>query len=139
MLTMAPICLAIVIKWESNYFDTVIATEVLEHLYEPQRAIDEIYRVLKPGGICILSTRFIYPYHPGPKDYYRFTWDSLNSLFRRFSNVEIYHHGNRIQALWQIINSGEKAIFLNIFNPLFARMHFKETKYPLGFVVYAKK
>ena len=71
------------INWQSDYFDTVIATEVLEHLYEPQRAIDEIYRVLKPEGICILSTRFIYPYHPGPKDYYRFTWDSLNYLFRK--------------------------------------------------------
>src|SRR3989344_5857749 len=38
-------CDAHEIKWESNYFDTVISTELLEHLYEPQKAINEIHRV----------------------------------------------------------------------------------------------
>lgn len=128
------------IEWQSNYFDTVIATEVLEHLYEPSRAIDEVYRILKPGGVCILSTRFIFPYHATKEpDYYRFTWDSLNYLFRKFSKVEIYHHGNKIQALWQILNSGIIIVFLNIFNPIIARIHFKKTMCPCGFVVYAVK
>lgn len=129
------------IKWQSNYFDTVIATEVLEHLYEPQKAIDKIHRILKPGGVCILSTRFIYPYHPYPQDYYRFTWDSLKYLFRRFNTIDIYHHGNRIQVLWQIIsecgNIGRP--FREIFNPIICKIHFKKTRYPCGFVVYAKK
>jgi SAM-dependent methyltransferase len=70
------------VNWESNYFDTIIATEVLEHCYCPQKVIDEIYRLLKQEGICILSTRFIYPYHPDPKDYYRFTKDALEDLFK---------------------------------------------------------
>jgi len=128
------------IEWQSNYFDTVIATEVLEHLYEPSRAINEIYRILKPGGICILSTRFIFHYHAiKTPDYYRFTWDSLNYLFGKFSKVEIYHHGNKIQALWQILNSGILIIVLNIFNPIIARIRFKKTICPCGFVVYAVK
>ena len=127
------------IKWDSNYFDTVIAIEVLEHLYMPEKAINEIWRILKSGGVCILSTRFIYPYHPGPKDYYRFTWDSLNFLFHRFNKVEIYHHGNKIQALWELINKGKVNIILNIFNPLIAQIHFQKTSCPCGFVVYAKK
>ncbi len=129
------------IQWESDYFDTLIATEVLEHLYDPQKAVNEIRRVLKPEGVCILSTRFIYPYHPDPKDYYRFTWDSLNHLFRKFSRVEIYPHGNRIQTLWELINirTGKAQIFLNIFNPLFAMIHFKDTKCPSGFILYAQK
>lgn len=127
------------IKWDSDYFDTVIATEVLEHLHAPEKAVNEIWRILKPGGICILSTRFIYPYHPGPKDYYRFTWDSLSYLFRRFSKAEIYHHGDKIQAIWELINKGKVGIILNIFNPLIARIHFQKTSCPCGFVVYAKK
>jgi SAM-dependent methyltransferase len=127
------------VEWESNYFDTIIATEVLEHIREPQKAIDEIYRLLKPGGVCILSTRFIHPYHPDPKDYYRFTWDSLDYFFRKFSKTEINHHGNRFQSLWQIICSGKIAIVLNIFNPIFSRVHFKKTRCPCGFVVYAIK
>jgi len=127
------------IKWGSDYFDAVIAIEVLEHLLHPEEAVNEIWRVLKPGGICILSTRFIYPYHPGPKDYYRFTWDSLTHLFRKFNRVEIYHHGNKIQAIWELINKGKLNIILNIFNPLIAQIHFQKTSCPCGFVVYAKK
>lgn len=127
------------VEWESNYFDTIIATEVLEHIAEPQKAVNEIWRLLKPGGVCILSTRFIHQYHPDPKDYYRFTWDSLNYLFREFSIIEINHHGNRFQSIWQIICSGKIAIILNIFNPIFARIHSKKTRCPNGFVVYAVK
>ena len=46
-------------EWESDSFDTVIAIEILEHLYDPQRAIDRVLHVLKPGGVCIASTRFL--------------------------------------------------------------------------------
>ena len=129
------------INWQSDYFDTVIATEVLEHLYEPQRAINEIYRVLKAEGICILSTRFIYPYHPGPKDYYRFTWDSLNYLFRKFDKIEIYHHGSKISVIWEIINTESRVIkiILNPFNPIIAKISSIKTQLPCGFVVYAIK
>lgn len=121
------------IKWSSDYFDTVIASEVLGHLYSPEKAINEIYRVLKPGGICILSTRFIYPYHPYPEDHYRFTWDSLSYLFKKFNKVEIYHHGNSIQAVWELLNKGKLNIVLNIFNPLIARIRFKKNNLPLRF------
>lgn len=91
-------------KWEANYFHTVIAIELLEHLYDPQKAIDQIHRILKTNGICILSTRFLYPYHKAPEDYYRFTQDSLNYLFKEFKKVNIYHHGNKLQVLWQAIS-----------------------------------
>lgn len=131
------------IKWESDYFDFILVTEVLEHLFEPRKAVDEVYRILKPGGTCIFSTRFIHHYHPHPKDYYRFTWDSLDYLFKEFRYLEIFHYGNRIQLLWQIINSGKTrkyfGFLLNIFNPLIARISFKNRNYPLGFVISAQK
>lgn len=127
------------IKWKSNFFDTVIATEVLEHVADPQQAIAEIHRVLKRGGICILSTRFICPYHPSPKDYYRFTWDSLQHLFQKFRHVEVHSHGNRLQVLWNMLNSGRIGILLNIFNPLIARLNWKNMFIHCGYVVYAKK
>jgi SAM-dependent methyltransferase len=37
-------------------FDVVTATEVIEHLEDFRRVVREIHRVLKPGGVCILST-----------------------------------------------------------------------------------
>jgi SAM-dependent methyltransferase len=128
------------LQWEPDYFDTVLAIEVLEHLYDPQRAIDRVHHVLKPNGVCILSTRFLFRYHPDPHDHYRFTWDSLRYLFRNFRHVEVHHHGNRAQVLWEIINAGERSrVVLNVFNPLIARMSSSRTKFPLGFVVYARK
>lgn len=127
------------IKWKSNYFDVIVATEVLEHLYDPKKAINEIYRVLKKGGICIMSTRFIYPYHQDPSDYYRYTWDSLNHLFKNFSKTEIYSHGNWFLSMWQIITATKLRVILNIFNPVVALFNFRGKIMPLGFMVYAKK
>jgi SAM-dependent methyltransferase len=125
------------IKWKSNYFDTVIATEVLEHLYDPRKAVKEIKRILKPGGVCILSTRFCYRYHANPKDYYRFSVDSLEDLFSGFKKKEIVPHGNRIQLIWHIIN--RNYFVLNVFSPLIAKIKFKDNLFPLGYVVYAVK
>ena len=128
------------LEWPADYFDTVIAIEILEHLYDPRRAVDQIFHVLKPDGVCILSTRFLYRYHPDPQDHYRFTWDSLQHLFRKFRHVEVYHHGNRIQVLWEMINAGGRTrVVLNLLNPLIAQLNTRRTRFPLGFVVYAEK
>ena len=71
-----------------------------------------------------------------PKDYYRFTWDSLEYLFRRFSHVEVHHHGSRVQAIWEMINAGGRSrVLLNILNPFFALFEFQQTRFPLGFVI----
>src|SRR5262249_52365488 len=43
----------------SDHFDVVWSTEVLEHLFDIEQALNEIYRVLKPGGLFVLTT----PYH----------------------------------------------------------------------------
>ena len=65
-------------------FDVVLCTEVLEHIPEPQRAIDEMYRVLRPGGTLLLTTRFLFPIHDAPHDYFRFTKYGLRHLMRAF-------------------------------------------------------
>ncbi len=127
------------IKAEDQSFEAVIATELLEHCYDPQRVVSEIYRVLKDGGVCLLSTRFMYRYHPDPKDYYRFTRDSLEMLFNRFKSVEIYEHGNKIQVLWQILCAGWLKVFLTPFNRGVAMIDYHDEKTPLGFVVLAEK
>jgi len=70
-------------------FECVVCIEVLEHCMEPQRVIDECYRLLKPNGILILTTRFMFPLHDVPHDYFRFTKYGLQHLCRRFSTVEV--------------------------------------------------
>ena len=42
--------------FEDNYFDTVTALELIEHLFDPDHFLDEVYRVLRPDGIFVLST-----------------------------------------------------------------------------------
>ena len=44
------------LKYDDGYFDTVICTEVLEHLLNPRKALREMYRVLKTGGLSIVTT-----------------------------------------------------------------------------------
>src|SRR5687768_6472227 len=80
-------------------FAVVLCTEVLEHLPEPQRAIDEMFRVLEAGGELLLTTRFLFPLHDTPHDYFRFTKYGLRHLLRRFEIVELREETTSVGTL----------------------------------------
>src|SRR5262245_38667302 len=80
-------------------FDIVLCTEVLEHIPYPQRAIDEMYRVLVPGGQLLLTTRFLFPIHDAPHDYFRFTKYGLRHLLRRFEIIELQEETDAVGTL----------------------------------------
>ena len=63
--------------------DVVLCTEVLEHLEEPKVALEEMHRILKPGGIVILTVRFLWPIHEAPRDFYRYAEYGLKYLFEQ--------------------------------------------------------
>jgi SAM-dependent methyltransferase len=58
-------------------FDGVLSSQVLEHVAAPRVYLSEALRVLKPGGSLILSTHGIWPFHPDPTDFWRWTKDGL--------------------------------------------------------------
>lgn len=77
-------------------FDSVICTQLLEHIADPFFTISEIARVLKPGGNLILSTPFLERYHPDPNDYWRFTRQGLEHLLKqKFDFIEIQPVGGK--------------------------------------------
>jgi SAM-dependent methyltransferase len=80
-------------------FPVILCTEVLEHLPEPQRAIDEMFRVLEPGGTLLLTTRFLFPIHDAPHDYFRFTKYGLRHLLRRFDILELQEETDAVGTL----------------------------------------
>jgi len=68
---------------EDGSFDCVLSSQVLEHVVSPQKYLTEARRVLKPGGALILSTHGIWPYHPDPTDFWRWTVSGLQAEVRK--------------------------------------------------------
>jgi SAM-dependent methyltransferase len=70
-------------------FDVIISTQTLEHVRDPARSIAETQRVLRPGGIALLSTHGVWPYHPVPHDYWRWTHEGLAALVQDAGELEL--------------------------------------------------
>jgi len=58
---------------EDASFDAVLLSEVMEHLGNPEHALAEAARVLRPGGMLFVSTPFAFPLHARPYDFFRYT------------------------------------------------------------------
>lgn len=86
--------------------DVIICTEVIEHLEYPTACSDEIYRLLRPGGVAFVSVPFMYPIHADPYDFQRFTADGLRSFLRRFSFIEIIPMGGYLGTLGMLLEIG---------------------------------
>jgi SAM-dependent methyltransferase len=86
-------------------FDTVVCTEVLEHVPDPAKAFSEINRVLKPSGHLILSTPMYWPRHEVPYDFFRYPYDGILSLANNggFELVELFNRGHSYAFIGQII------------------------------------
>lgn len=86
-------------SFPDNSWDVIVCLEVLEHVIEPWKAVEEMNRVLKPGGQLIMTTPFIYPVHDATHDYYRFTKHGLRYLLRGFREVRITERNTYIASI----------------------------------------
>lgn len=73
---------------------TVLCLETLEHVEFARRAVEEMHRVLAPGGFCILTSCMNEPVHDYPHDYWRFTPQGFASLLRVFPSQHVSWVGN---------------------------------------------
>jgi SAM-dependent methyltransferase len=94
------------LNFPDSSFDYLLSDQVLEHVEgDPYQAIRECHRVLRPGGISILTTCFINPIHSCPKDFWRFTPDALSLLHQDWSEIiEVGGWGNL--AVWSVVEDG---------------------------------
>jgi len=82
--------------------ETVVCTGVLEHVSDPHKAVEEIYRALKFGGRVFLETPFMQTVHGSPRDFCRWTPDGIRQLMRTFSVIEFHVVAGPASALaWQ--------------------------------------
>ena len=75
------------LPFPSGIFERVECDAVLEHVRDPVKVMDEIYRVLRHGGYAHIVTPFCHPFHEYPRDYRRFTPDGLKELANRMEVV----------------------------------------------------
>ena len=70
-------------------FDLVVCTEVLEHTVQPFAAVDEIFRMLKKGGLLLMTTPFNFRIHGPLPDCWRFSEHGIRALLTKFDSVQI--------------------------------------------------
>lgn len=109
-----------------NSVDTILCTEVLEHLPDPNAAISEFARILRPNGIVITTAPFFYPIHDA-WDFYRYSPDGIAAIMKRHDlDVEL------VEPL-----SGTAVTLALMFNIYWFDIGFMWTKwlYPIGVVL----
>jgi SAM-dependent methyltransferase len=81
-------------------FDTAVCISVIEHVTEPQVALNEMYRILKPGGHLLLATPWEYPFHHEPNDYFRYSRYALEHMLKKagFEVVSVHSTGGRVRV-----------------------------------------
>lgn len=122
---------------------SVVSLSVLEHVVDPQRAVREIARIVRPGGLAIVSVPFFYGYHgksgrisnpmhdrnthwdvdsahSGYGDFWRITHEGLGLMFAQagFSRVEVFPVDGPLLALLTIRGVYHRIRFI----PMLARV-----------------
>jgi SAM-dependent methyltransferase len=72
---------------------TVLCFETLEHVADPIRAVGELHRILRPGGVLAISSVMFFPIHAHPWDFWRFTPEGFAKLLAPFPRSFVMAHG----------------------------------------------
>ncbi len=92
--------------FRNKSFDSVMINQVFEHVFNPDRFLQEVSRVLKPGGRLLITVPFVWDEHEQPQDYARYSSFGLAWLLNKngFKIIEQKKSGNDIGIIFQLIN-----------------------------------
>lgn len=94
------------IPFPNNHFDSVLSSEVFEHLFELDKLLGELHRVLKPNGKMLITCPFVWAEHLVPFDYARYTRFGLEHLLKKhgFKVIVFEKKGSFIETIFQLNN-----------------------------------
>lgn len=144
--------------FEDSQFDTIICTDVLEHIHNPELLYQELARVLNQKGRLVLAVPFLYWIHENPHDYHRYTHFKLREFCSRngLNIIELNIYGGLPEIIFDLIYKGYnfynfplKKIFLKLFfrfGMFLSKLNVvkkwsqrsKET-FPMGYILVAEK
>lgn len=79
----------------SESVGAALIMDTLEHVEFPRKAIEQVYRILKPNGVLLISSVMNFPIHDYPYDYWRFTPGGFKSLMKIFPCFFVDFVGNK--------------------------------------------
>lgn len=82
--------------------DLVLCTQVLTYARDPEALVDEIYRVLRPGGVLLLTVPAFFPRHHDER--WRFLPDGIELLLSDWKEVEVVPEGHSVTGLLRTLN-----------------------------------
>jgi len=140
------VCSALDLPFSDEQFDTVVSTEVLEHVPDPLQALREMRRVLRPGGFLVLSAPMHWPRHEVPFDYFRYPYDGLLHLVKSsgLDLARMFNRGRSYAYVGQVIQHVQPigARWFNwLVNTFFlwCDRHLKHDNITMGWTIVAQK
>jgi SAM-dependent methyltransferase len=117
-------------------FDLVIAEQVFEHVLRPDRAATNVYQMLRPGGVFVISAPFLLKIHGHPSDLYRWTEDGMRHLLEiaGFTVLLTSSWGN-LECLFSDMKPG---LVWTEYNPRLHSLN-NEPQFPIVVWAFAKK
>ena len=140
-------------------YDHALLINVLEHIFEYRQLLEEAVRVIRPGGTIVIIVPFLFPVHPSPRDYWRFTEQALTRELENLpiANIRVSSLGTGVFAAGYLnvdrllpsfvrrINYHTVRHLVSLLDAVFARSaramgkKYSRKDYPLGYMARATK
>ena len=145
------------LPFQENSFDTIILSDVLEHIRKPYSLLKEISRILTPKGKILINVPFYYWLHEEPHDYFRYTRYALETMTEEanLKIIELYPMGGSPEILADLLAKNihsiravgkPLAIFVQKLAWFFIKTEWgnkisesSSHKFPLGYFLIAEK